>query len=183
MSRPRHIPPIETADLDETQGFPPVSMPNARVLVLGSLPGRRSVQEQQYYAHPQNTFWRIMQELTGADGSYEARCEALRQNGIALWDVLKASVRPGSMDADIRMATAEANDFNSFFRAHPQVVRLCFNGQKARQLFDRLVRFDLELAEKELRVLPSTSPAFAAMRFEEKLAAWREALGFAVRGE
>lgn len=173
---PRRLPPAETTGNEETEGFPPVATPNARILILGSLPGRRSVMEQQYYAHPQNAFWGIMRELVGADGSYESRCNVLVRERIAVWDVLKASVRPGSMDADIRVETAQPNDFETFFRAHRQVQRICFNGKKAGQLFDRLVQLDHVLANKEFRILPSTSPAFASMRFSEKLGAWRKAL-------
>ncbi len=97
--------------MDASVGFPPVARHDARLLILGSLPGQRSLQAAQYYAHPQNAFWRIMQEVTGAGGTYEQRCERLIANGIALWDVLAESVRPGSMDADIQMPSAEANDF------------------------------------------------------------------------
>jgi hypoxanthine-DNA glycosylase len=156
-------------------GFPPLALPDARVLVLGSLPSRRSIAEHQYYAHPQNAFWRIMRELTGATGGYEDRCAALLDRRIALWDVLAASVRPGSMDADIELESAQVNDFESFFRAHPDLIRICFNGQKAARMFER---FAGALAGSlELIALPSTSPAYAAMRFDDKLARWREGLG------
>src|SRR5210317_1751806 len=93
-----------------SEGFAPVARGDARVLVLGSLPGARSIAEQQYYAHPQNAFWPIMRELFMIDGDYAARCDQLRENGIALWDVLRSSVRPGSMDADIQLGSAVAND-------------------------------------------------------------------------
>ena len=157
-----------------TRSFAPIAGPDARILVLGSLPGRRSVQEQQYYAHPQNAFWRIMHELAGAEGGYEARCRALVDNRIALWDVLAASVRPGSLDADIRVDSAQVNDFNRFFNTHPGIVRICFNGRKAAQMFERFVA--VEDGRFQYEQLPSTSPAFAAMRFEHKLARWRAAL-------
>lgn len=144
------------------------------MLVLGSLPGERSIAEQQYYAHPQNAFWRIMDELIGASGDYPERCATLVDHHIALWDVLAASVRPGSMDADIELGSAQVNDFEGFFSAHPDVCRVCFNGRKAAQMF---ARFAGSLAGgRELIVLPSTSPAFAAMCFDDKLAHWRAAL-------
>ena len=93
--------------------------------------------------------------------------------------MLEASVRPGSMDAAIDLATARANDFASFFDAHPGIRIVCFNGRTAASLFRRLVASTLQKSSNELRcvTLPSTSPAFAAMSFEEKLERWRLVLG------
>ena len=116
-----------------------------------------------------------MGEIAGATGSYEQRCGALIDQRIALWDVLAASVRPGSMDADIDLDAAQVNDFQAFFAAHPEICRVCFNGQKAARMFER---FAGGLAgSRELVSLPSTSPAYAAMRYGEKLARWRDGLG------
>ena len=157
-----------------THSFPPIESADAQILILGSLPSQRSLKEQQYYAHPQNAFWRIMRELTGATGRYEDRCAALLDHHIALWDVLEASVRPGSMDADIELGSAQVNDFESFFRAHPDLNRICFNGKKAAQMFERFA--GSSAVQLELISLPSTSPAYAAMRFDDKLARWREGL-------
>jgi hypoxanthine-DNA glycosylase len=159
-----------------SSGFPPVSRGDASILILGSLPGDRSIREQQYYAHPQNAFWRIMRELFGVDGDYASRCAGLLENRVALWDVLHSSVRPGSMDAEIRLASATANDFATFFGGHPGVRLVAFNGRKAEQLFARLVE-PIGVARGIARVgLPSTSPAYASMPYSGKLAAWREAL-------
>ena len=157
-------------------GFPPIARDDARILILGSLPGQRSLQAAQYYAHPQNTFWRIMQELTGAEGCYELRCARLVEYGIALWDVLAESVRPGSMDADIRLESAEVNDFTRFFAEHRKIERVCFNGQKAAQMFRRSVVLDAANKQRHFVALPSTSPAYASMKFEEKLEEWRKAI-------
>jgi len=161
---------------DASSGFPPVARSDARVLILGSLPGKRSIDAQQYYAHPQNAFWRIMGELTGADGSYDQRCQALLEHGIALWDVLESSVRPGSMDADIRRGTEKVNNFNDFFLTHSKVSQLYFNGQKAAQIFHKLVIPQLVSAAPQTRVLSSTSPAYASMSYAEKLECWRQVI-------
>lgn len=155
-------------------GFAPVARADARVLILGSLPSRRSIAEQQYYGHPQNAFWRIMAELVGATGSYAERCAALVDHRIALWDVLEASVRPGSMDADIDLGSAQVNDFKFFFEAYADIRRVCFNGRKAAQMFERFAPG--AAGPRDTVILPSTSPAFASMRFGEKLARWRAAL-------
>ena len=157
-----------------SQSFPPIARADARILILGSLPGQRSLQAGQYYAHPQNAFWKIMQALAGADGGYEQRCKALQDFGVALWDVLAESVRPGSMDADIRLDTVRPNNFAKLFRDCPEISRVCFNGQKAATLYERLVGLDADSIRFE--TLPSTSPAYAAMPYQEKLARWRAAL-------
>ena len=162
--------------MTRSEGFPPIERADARILVLGSLPGQRSIDEQQYYAHPQNAFWRIMQELFGIEGDYPERCRQLTDNRIALWDVLRSSVRPGSMDADIKLSSASANDFARFFGEHADIRLIAFNGRKAEQLFARFVT-PAGVADSIPRVgLPSTSPAFASLPFSGKLAAWRDAL-------
>jgi TDG/mug DNA glycosylase family protein len=158
---------------ERSSGFAPLANDDARVLVLGSLPSQRSISANEYYAHPQNAFWRIMGELVGADGSYADRCSALQSKKIALWDVLASSVRPGSLDADIQMSTAEVNDFVHFLAEHTVIERICFNGQKAAKIFSDRVSQDIIDNRIQLFTLPSTSPAHAAMRFDEKLELWR----------
>ncbi len=143
-------------------------------MILGSLPGARSIAEHQYYAHPQNAFWKVMRALFGIDGDYATRCGQLCEHGIALWDVLHSSVRPGSMDADIQLASAKVNDFARFFDEHPGIEVVAFNGRKAEQMFARMVGH--APAGARLELLPSTSPAYASMPFSAKLSAWREAL-------
>lgn len=118
-----------------------------------------------------------MSEIFGATGSYEERCQVLVENRVALWDVLASSVRPGSMDAAIRMESAQANDFEEFFRIHRDVDRVCFNGQKAAQLWSRMVQPGLDPASVRYATLPSTSPAYAAMSVANKLSKWRSIIG------
>lgn len=163
-----------------SQGFPPVHAPGARVLILGSLPGVRSLKEQQYYAQPQNAFWRIMGVVCGAgpELAYEARLDRLNEHGIALWDVLAAGRRPGSLDSAIDRATAVTNDFASFFELNPSIGSIFFNGATAADLYRRKVLPALAptFAGIPRRTLPSTSPAHARMPFAEKLAHWSAAL-------
>jgi len=155
-------------------GFPPIARADARILILGSMPGQKSLAARQYYAHPQNAFWRIMGELVAADDSYEQRCSALTSNGIALWDVLHRSERPGSMDADIRADQSEINDFQGFFDRHPALSRVGFNGQMAAKLFRQLVDQQLQDTIEHIVVMPSTSAAYASMPYAEKLRRWRD---------
>jgi double-stranded uracil-DNA glycosylase len=156
--------------------FPPIANRDATTLVLGSLPGRKSLEMQQYYAHPHNAFWKIIGAIFGADGPlpYERRVKLLTRHRIAVWDVLAAAERPGSLDSSIVHASAEANDFAAFFRAHPRIRRVFFNGRKAEQMYGRFVLPGLpsEFSDIEYHCLPSTSPAHAGMPFAKKLDRW-----------
>ena len=163
--------------MELSEGFPPVARPDARVLVLGSLPGQKSLTAVEYYAHPQNAFWPIMKEIFGITGDYAERCTRLSEHKLALWDVLSTSVRPGSLDANIRQETATANDFVGFLHEHPRIERITFNGKKAGQLFRQMVPAE-HCQHLHLIGLPSTSPAYAAMPFAGKLAAWTKGLEF-----
>ena len=163
------------------RSFPPVADPAAaHTLILGSMPGVASLAAGRYYAHPRNRFWPIMGALFGAcpELPYDARLQALMRAGIALWDVLESCERPGSLDADIDLRSAQANDFADFFAAHPRIARVAFNGGTAERLFRRDSASGLR--SLELIRLPSTSPAHAGMPAEQTLAAWRAALCSAV---
>jgi hypoxanthine-DNA glycosylase len=157
--------------------FPPIARKDAETLILGSLPGRRSLEVQQYYAHPQNAFWRLIAAIFGAGPtlSYSQRTRLLMRHRIALWDVFAAAERPGSLDSSIVHGSAEANDFREFFRKHPRVRRVFFNGRKAEEVFRRRVLPQLaeEFPGMQYASLPSTSPAHAGRSFAQKLASWR----------
>jgi hypoxanthine-DNA glycosylase len=159
-----------------SRGFPPIAAPDARVLVLGSLPGQASLAARQYYAQPQNVFWRVMGALTGAGPAqpYAERAAALLARRIALWDVCRAAVRAGSLDASIDLRTVVVNDFAAFFRAHPGIEAVYCNGATAYRLYERLVLPRLPEPVRSLprERLPSTSPAHAGLRYEQKLAQW-----------
>ena len=157
-------------------GFDPIAAPNARVLILGSLPSQKSLQRHEYYANPQNAFWRVMGELfdAGLDLSYPNRAEKLRRCGIAVWDVLQSSVRPGSMDVAIDLASAVPNDIQTFFDEHTMLELLCFNGKKAAELYQQLVALQgiTGIDNIAFRTMPSTSPAYASMNLDEKVHHW-----------
>ena len=167
-----------------SESFPPIVTERARVLILGSLPGVRSLEEQQYYAQPQNAFWKIMGELfdAGPELPYAIRTERLTASGIGLWDVIASAERPGSLDSSIVSATVVVNDFAELLTRCREIELVCFNGVKAADLFERRARPALEndFGHLKYECLPSTSPANAAMRFREKLARWsivKDALG------
>lgn len=158
------------------RSFPPVADKHATILILGSVPGKESLKQQQYYAHPQNAFWKIMGDLVGAhlELPYPQRLQALTAANIALWDVLHSCEREGSLDSDI--VQEQANDFAAFFAQHPHITHVYFNGAKAEQSFRRFVLGKQELPPLEFARLPSTSPAHAGMRYEEKLEVWKAAV-------
>ncbi|NOQ81358.1 MAG: DNA-deoxyinosine glycosylase [Methylophaga sp.] len=161
-------------------GFPPIADHNARILILGSMPSTKSLKQQQYYAHPRNTFWPIMCALFDIDANetYQKRCVLLRKNHIAIWDSLRACHRQGSLDQSIDSSSMITNDFNTFLNNLPNIEKILFNGSKAEQVFNRYALptlNDQQLNITRLR-LPSTSPAHAAMTVEQKLAVWRHAI-------
>jgi len=157
-------------------GFDAITTPDANVLILGTAPSVASLAAQQYYAHPRNAFWKIMCALLNAppELDYAARADLLKQHDIALWDVLRCCERPGSLDSNIKTGSEQANDFVGFFRKHPRIHTVFFNGQKATALFEKLVAPGLADRDTKLAsvTLPSTSPA-NTIKFEKKLKAWR----------
>ncbi len=150
------------------ESFAPVIDENSRVLILGSIPSVKSLQASQYYAHPRNAFWLIMSELFGFEMTlaYEERLKILLLHGVALYDVIGACERKGSLDSAIK--EIQHQDFTQFFQHYPNIVAICCNGAKAYREFTKIYNGD-----KAIYPLPSTSPAFAKMRKEEKLAKWQ----------
>jgi hypoxanthine-DNA glycosylase len=161
--------------MSDIQSFPPIIGPNARILILGSIPGAASLAANEYYAHPRNLFWRIIADLLDIDPllDYSSKTQALITAQIAVWDVMKSCYRPGSLDAAIDKQSIVANDFNALFKNHPQIQQVFFNGATAEQSFRRLVLPGLNCLPLSLQRLPSTSPAHAAMSYQQKLAHWR----------
>ena len=160
--------------------FEPIARADARVLILGSLPGQMSLARGQYYAQPYNAFWRIMGDLVGAspDVPYPDRVDLLKQHHIAVWEVCAVGFRAGSLDSAIQLSTVRANDFATFLRAHPGINSICFIGRKAVEIYRRKVRQEPRALFERIRYasLPSSSAAHAGMPFAQKLALWRHAL-------
>lgn len=164
-----------------TWGFPPVEPRQARILILGTLPGEESIRRHQYYAHPRNSFWPIMSQLVGAgpDLPYAVRLRKLKAAGIMLWDVLQAASRSGSADANIHPRRRRPNDISGLLQRHPELRLIAFNGGPAETLFRRHIAPHCRQALTRLALcrLPSTSPAHASRAYHQKLACWRQALG------
>jgi TDG/mug DNA glycosylase family protein len=162
--------------MTDIRSFPPIEREHATVLILGSMPGGESLKRKQYYAHPRNAFWPIMDTLFGLTGTgYEEKARELAEKGVAVWDVLKACFRTGSLDANIDDSTIVVNDFRKFFDGHPALRNIYFNGAKADSVYRKhvLPGLDSHSAGLPLTRLPSTSPANAGMSLEQKAKAWR----------
>ncbi len=109
--------------------FAPISSDDAQVLILGSMPGKASLEANQYYAHPQNAFWKIVGRVLSLDPGtrYTDKAKILTANRVALWDVLKTCTRESSLDSDIVESSIVPNDFENFFAGHPGISRIYFN--------------------------------------------------------
>jgi hypoxanthine-DNA glycosylase len=150
-------------------GFPPVIDQHTEILILGSFPGEASLSAQQYYAHPRNQFWKLTGALLNEDLvalRYAERLLRLRAHHIGLWDVIAACAREGSLDSAIRQA--QHNDFALLKQECPQLRRVCFNGKTSGKQAAVFANAGFETI-----VLPSSSPAYALLTFEQKLVAWR----------
>jgi hypoxanthine-DNA glycosylase len=166
-------------------GLPPIVDANTRLLILGSFPGVASLRAQQYYGHPQNQFWKILESIwpaipmPGGEGSYEARTHWLLARGLGLWDVYASCEREGSLDSAIRHA--QVNDFAKLQLRCPCLSAIAHNGGESFK-HAKLLQQSLGTQEAQdipVLKLPSTSPANASWSLEKKCAAWREAIGAA----
>lgn len=151
---------------------------DATVLILGSMPGTRSLQLGEYYGHTRNRFWRIMEGLVGLDpdAPYAVRRDQLTRAGIALWDVLKYCSREGSLDRSIIEDSEVPNEIAAELESHAAIQAVALNGKKAARAFAKRIMPDLG-AEARRRVhileLPSTSPANAARSLASLVDEWR----------
>lgn len=150
--------------------FEPVADEKSRLLILGTMPSVKSLEESFYYAHPRNAFWPIMAEILNRPlpASVEERKRLLLDSGIALWDTARSCVREGSLDS--AMKQTELNDFAAFFSRYPSVRKVLLNGGTAWTLYHRLP--EAIVSARPCVKMPSTSPAYT-MKYEQKLAIWK----------
>ncbi len=159
------------------QGFSAIAEENAKVLILGSMPSEKSLEKHQYYAHPRNAFWKIIEKLFAIpfENQYQDRLKALTKQQIALWDVIQSCEREGSLDSSIKNHSVISNDFASFFQQYSKIEHVFFNGSRAEKEYKQrvLTTLPLKFQKTPTTRLPSTSPAMATLNFEQKLAAWK----------
>ncbi len=156
--------------------FPPIISQQAKLIILGSMPGVESLRQNKYYAHPRNSFWPIMLELLSTPvDTYEQCTQLLKDHGIAVWDVLQSCQRSGSLDANIQQDFMRANDFNHLFARYSGIRAVFFNGGAAEKFYKSKVLTNLEARFNHFSYqrLPSTSPAHASMTLVQKKLAWK----------
>ena len=153
--------------------FDPIIDDNSRVLILGSMPGKISLEKGEYYAHSSNMFWKLIYSVFGAqiDQTYEEKKSFLKSKKIALWDVIKECDRAGSSDSKI--INSIINDFEGLLARYPNIRYIFFNGKKAESLFKRNV-VNITKYQIILFTLPSSSPANASISLNNKMETWNQ---------
>jgi hypoxanthine-DNA glycosylase len=154
--------------------FPPLIDSQSEILILGSIPGVKSLEMQQYYAHPQNKFWKIIFELFNENFTedYMERVTILKKHHIALWDVIDSCERKGSLDSEIK--NEEANQIAELVEQHPNIKAIFCNGGKSFKNLQKVLGKNYKLP---IILLPSTSPLHT-ISFEKKLEEWVKILEF-----
>jgi TDG/mug DNA glycosylase family protein len=153
--------------------FDPIVFENTEVLILGSFPSIKSFENNFYYAHPSNQFWKIMEAVTGYPvHNLDQKYWLLKESKWGLWDMVKSCSRENSLDSSLE--NEEVNDIATFIEDHPTIHTIAFTGRKSEALF----KVHFHHLEIETVYLPSPSSAYASMRFEEKVAAYKKALEY-----
>lgn len=177
--------PENVTSTHHTESFAPITGKTLHTLVLGTMPGQKSLQLQQYYAHPRNALWPILCAIVNADQPsynthlllpYNKRCQIITDAGFGLWDVLASCDRPGSLDGSIVRTTEMPNPIHTLVAKHPELERIACNGRTAETLFKRHIQPQLSAPFPEIVSLPSSSPAMATLSLDEKYLRWCEAL-------
>jgi hypoxanthine-DNA glycosylase len=156
--------------------FDPVVDAQTRLLVLGSLPGEKSLALQEYYGNRQNRFWFLMSEVIGVDLvrlDYASRLATLQERCVGLWDVVAEAHRPGSLDSRIR--DRNDNDLLALLASLPQLTTIAFNGGTAARLGLKVL--GQHAARYRVVQLPSSSPAYT-LPYAEKARLWLELCGY-----
>lgn len=155
--------------MQKISSFPPIINNESKILILGSIPGVKSLEMKQYYAHPQNKFWKIICDIFNEEFTfdYAERIKILEKYHIALWDVIDTCERKGSLDSEIR--NDEANRIEELLQNFPSIKVIFCNGQKSYKNLIKILSKDFHLP---IIALPSTSPAHASLKYEEKLLSW-----------
>lgn len=154
----------------QISSFKPVVAPDARVLILGTMPGVKSLELHQYYGHPRNAFWPLISAVLGVPtpATYEARLQLVLQNRLALWDVLAECWRKGSLDSAIEQPVPA--DIGGLLAVHPGIEHIVLNGGYALKWYKQYIK---DTFGRQLHLMPSTSPAHARLGFEQKLEQWQ----------
>jgi hypoxanthine-DNA glycosylase len=158
--------------MQHIHSFTPIIDQDSRVLILGSMPGKISLEKEQYYAHPLNKFWTFIYSVFNLqpDLTYEAKTFFLKSRHIALWDVIEDCERYGSSDSKI--INPVINDVAGLLARYPNIKSILFNGKKAEKLFNQNLK-NIPACGIKLNTLPSSSPANARINWDQKMAEWK----------
>ena len=159
------------ASMIKSKSFSPIIYSDTKILILGSLPGKKSLELKQYYGHARNRIWKILSHLTGGDisANYQQKNELLCKNKIGLWDVALSAHREGSLDSNIK--DESPNDIEGLIKNYDSIKVIGFNGKKSEKMFYKYFTENLEI---KYVPLPSTSPANMAISFEDICARWSQ---------
>ncbi len=157
--------------MNSIKSLAPIIDENAKILILGSIPGKQSLEKQEYYGNARNAFWKLMFEIHHTEhiDDYQRRVEFLNENNIAVWDVIESCDRKGSLDSNIK--DEKPNNFEQLFANHPNIKHVFFNGAKAFDVFKKKIGFDISDSISFTK-LTSTSPA-NTITFDLKLEQWK----------
>ncbi len=157
----------------EKHPFEPIIFPDSKILILGSFPSIKSFEEGFYYAHPRNQFWPLLAEVFHEDiSTIEKKIALCKKHHLALWDSAKSLKRESGNSSDQNLKEIQVNDFKQLLRDYPLIKTVLFTGKKSEAIFNTVYK---ELPVKKA-LLPSPSPAYAAMSFENKLQVYKELL-------
>lgn len=158
----------------DCKSFSPKINSNCKVLILGSMPGIKSLEAQEYYAHPQNRFWKVLGVICNCENlhnlKYDEKIEILLANGFALWDTIKFCKREGSLDSAI--IEEKPNDIRGLLKKYPDIKTVCLNGNKSFDTFKK--NFPDLIMKYNCIKMPSTSPANAKFRIDNLISEWKK---------
>ena len=162
--------------MNNCKSFAPSIDNNSKILILGSMPGVKSLEEQQYYAHPRNRFWKVIGRICNepklSEFDYKTKLKTLLKSNIALWDTIKSCARVGSLDSDIK--NEKPNDIRNLLKRYPNIKMICLNGNKSYTAFKK---YFPDLLEKyACHKMPSTSPANARYNLDKLIEEWNKGL-------
>lgn len=167
----KHIVKINSTHIKTS--FDPISNADTTILILGTMPGDKSLELGEYYGHPRNRFWKIISTITNNDLplNYPDKQKLLLKSKIGIWDVAHKANRKGSLDSAIE--DEEPKNLNDFISRHKNLKVIGFNGTKSQTFFDKYFN---KKAEIKYISLPSTSPANTGINFDNICKLWRQIL-------
>ena len=166
-----------TSNKEKSKGLSAIENEDSEILILGTLPGQKSLEKGEYYSNPSNKFWDILSKIyeKPIPITYKEKIEWLHKHKIALWDILKAAIRDGSLDQNIQHP--EANDIIGFISSHARLRVIIFNGLKAHEYFNQYIGHKNIPFGIKIKVLPNTSSANTHLTFSEKVKEWKKEIG------